>query len=121
MDDETRAYVEGIPAGTRPLFDRLHGLVTELHPEADLALSYGMPTYRVHGLLLLHVGSWRHGVSLYGWDAERGAEFAARHPGTLTSKGTIRLRPDQAAAIPDEHLRALIGDDPAVSRSARPR
>ena len=37
-----------------------------LCPEADVALSYAMPTYQV-GTNRLHVGVWKHGVSLYGW------------------------------------------------------
>lgn len=49
------------------------------------------------------MGVWKHGVSIYGWRQDGG--FLARHPGLKTSKGTIRLRPQDAADIPDEEFR----------------
>jgi uncharacterized protein YdhG (YjbR/CyaY superfamily) len=85
----------------------LHRLILEAHPDAAVVLSYQMPTYKVgrHRLLL---GVWRHGVSIYGWQEGRDAGFTARHPDLKTSKGTIRLRPEDAAAIPDDELRDLV-------------
>jgi uncharacterized protein YdhG (YjbR/CyaY superfamily) len=107
MNDAVRSYVEAIVPEHRPLFDRLGRLVARLHPEADLVLSYKMPTYQV-GRRRLHVGAWKHGISLYGWPQERAAEFCARHPETRTSKGTIRLSPEDAAAISDGELSDLV-------------
>jgi uncharacterized protein YdhG (YjbR/CyaY superfamily) len=107
MDDDVRDYVNAIPAGQRPLFDRLHRLVLEAHPDATVVLSYQMPTYKV-GRRRLFLGVWKHGVSIYGWDQGRDAGFTARHPELKTSKGTIQLRPDDAAAIPDDEFRDLV-------------
>jgi hypothetical protein len=42
------------------------------------------------------------------WQHGRDAGFTARHPELLTSTGTIRLRPEDAAGIPDEELRDLV-------------
>jgi hypothetical protein len=47
-------------------------------------------------------------VSVYGWQEGRDGGFAARHPELRTSTGTIRLRPDDAAAIGDDELRDLV-------------
>jgi uncharacterized protein YdhG (YjbR/CyaY superfamily) len=107
MDDDVRDYVNAIPPGQRPLFDRLHRLVLEAHPDATVVLSYRMPTYKV-GRRRLFLGVWKHGVSIYGWDHGRDAGFTARHPGLKTSRGTIQLRPDAAAAIPDDEFRDLV-------------
>ena len=79
----------------------------EVHPDAAVVLSYQMPTYQV-GRQRLFLGVWRHGVSIYGWRQGRDAGFTARHPGLRTSTGTIRLRPDDATAIPDDELRDLV-------------
>ena len=46
-------------------------------------------------------------MSIYGWQEGRDAGFTARHPELKTGKGTIRLRPETAAAIPDDELRDL--------------
>ena len=82
----------------RPLFDRVHGLVLECHPEAEVALAYGMPAYRV-GRRRLSVGVWKHGVSIYGFRADRDGGFVARHPTLSSGKGTLRLRPRDAEQI----------------------
>src|SRR5690348_6092951 len=107
MDDAVRAYIEAIDPEHRPLFDRLHRLVLETHPEAAVVLAYGMPTYRV-GRRRLFVGTWKHGVSVYGWDQSRDAGFVDRHPRLKTSRGTVQLRPEDAAGIADDELRDLV-------------
>jgi uncharacterized protein YdhG (YjbR/CyaY superfamily) len=107
MEDAVRAYIDAIAAEHRPLFDRLHRLVLEAHPDAAVVLSYQMPTYRV-GRRRLFLGVWKHGVSIYGWAQGHDGGFIARHPELKTSKGTIRLRPDQAADIADDELRELV-------------
>ena len=107
MDDAVGDYVEAIAPEHRPLFDRLHGLVMRLHPEAIVVLSYKMPTYTI-GRRRLYVGVWRHGVSLYGWPQGKEVAFTSRYPETRASKGTIRLRPEDAAVISDDELSGLV-------------
>jgi Domain of unknown function (DU1801) len=101
-------YVEAIGPERRPLFDRLHAIVLAEHPDAEVALAYGMPAYRVGGRRL-NLGVWSHGVSVYGWRADRDGGFAARHPELRSGKSTIRIRPTDAEGISDDELRALLG------------
>jgi uncharacterized protein YdhG (YjbR/CyaY superfamily) len=105
--DRVQGYIDDIAPEHRPVFDRIHRLVLESYPDAELLISYQMPTYRV-GDHRLYVGAWKHWVALYGLDASRDGGFAARHPELRTSKGTIQLRPDAAAAIPDTEFRDLV-------------
>ncbi|HEV2036128.1 MAG TPA: DUF1801 domain-containing protein [Candidatus Dormibacteraeota bacterium] len=107
MDKGVRDYIDAIDPEHRPLFDRLHRLVLEEHPDAAVVLSYKMPAYKV-GRRRLFVAVWKHGVSIYGWDQGRDAGFVARHPELKTSTGTIQLRSDDATRIPDEELRDLV-------------
>jgi uncharacterized protein YdhG (YjbR/CyaY superfamily) len=102
-----RDYVDAIPSEHRPLFDRLHRLILEVHPDASVVISYQIPTYKV-GRNRLYLGVWKHGVSIYGWGQGRDAGFTARHPELITGKGTIQLRPDDAAGIPDDEFRDLV-------------
>jgi len=106
MDNAVRSYIDAISPEHRPLFDRLHRLILEVRPDATVVLSYEMPTYKV-GRNRLFLGVWKHGVSVYGWRQGRDAGFTDRHPALKFSKGTIRLRPEDAATIPDDELRAL--------------
>ena len=95
-----QAYIDEIPAQHRPLFDRLHRLITQACPGAEVTFSYKMPAYRA-GKRRLYVAAWKHGISVYGSQHDRDGGFAARHPELVTSKGTIQLRPESAAGIGD--------------------
>src|SRR5262249_12738680 len=107
MDDAVRNYIDAIVSEHRPRFARLHRLVLETLPDPPVVLSYGIPTYKVESRRLF-VGAWKHGLSIYGWDEGQDAGFPARHPELKTSKGTIHLRPADAAGIDDAELRDLV-------------
>lgn len=103
---DVQAYIDGIPPGHRPLFDRLHRLILQAQPDVEVTLSYKMPAYQA-GKRRLHLGAWKHGISVYGWGQGRDGGFTVRHPDLVTSKGTLRLRPGDAAGISDEEFLAL--------------
>lgn len=107
VDQAVLAYIDRIPAAHRPLFDRLHGLILRARPDVTVVLSYRMPTYRAGGRRL-HLGAWKHGISVYGWRQDEDGGFIARHPALKTSTGTIQLRPQDAAGLTDEELLGLI-------------
>jgi uncharacterized protein YdhG (YjbR/CyaY superfamily) len=107
VDDAVRAYIDGIPSEYRPLFDRIDRLVADNVPAATVGISYRMPTYRVEKHRL-HVGVWKHGISLYGWPQGQVDDFIARHPTLRTSKGTIQLGVDDAADVTDDELLGLV-------------
>ncbi len=107
MNEDVRSYIDAVDPAHRPLFDRVHELIMAAHPEAAVVLSYRIPTYKV-GKRRLFVGAWQHGISLYGWPQDRDGGFTERHPELRTSKGTIRLRPQDAAALADGELLGLV-------------
>lgn len=107
MDEAVQAYIAAIATEHRALFDRLHRLILEVCPDATVVLSYKIPTYKV-GSRRLFVGAWKHGLSIYGWQRGGDDDFTARHPALKTSKGTIQLRPADAAAIPDSDLADIV-------------
>ncbi|MCX5054127.1 MULTISPECIES: DUF1801 domain-containing protein [unclassified Streptomyces] len=107
MDAEAKNYIDGIAPEHRALFDRVHRLILEAYPEANVVLAYGLPTYRV-GNRKLHVGVWQHGVSVYGWDKGAGAGLTSRRPYLVSGKGTIRLRSQDAEGVTDGELSDLI-------------
>jgi uncharacterized protein YdhG (YjbR/CyaY superfamily) len=119
VDEELQRYVAGIAGEYRELFGRVNGLILGAYPEAVVKLSYRMPSYWV-GKRRLYVGVWKHGLSIYGWPQGREKDFMARHPELKTSKGTIQIRPRDAAGLSDEDLLELVhaalgGDDGAAS------
>lgn len=108
LGPRVQSYIDAIGPEQRSLFDRLHGIVLAAHPDAEVALSYDMPAYRV-GERRLNIGVWKHGVSVYGWRRDNDGGFVARHPEMSSGKGTIRIRPRQAEAISDDEFRGLLG------------
>ncbi len=107
MDEAVQEYIDAIAPENRSLFDRLHRLIFEVCPDADVVLSYEMPTYKVEGRGLC-VGAWKHGLSIYGWDKDRNAGLIERHPHLANDKGTIRLGHSAAADITDDELRDFV-------------
>lgn len=106
MDAAAQDYMDAIAPEHRPLFDRIHGLVLGLYPDAEVVLSYKMHTYKV-GRNRLHVGVWKHGLSLYGWK-DNASGFTSHHPELVGDKGTIKLRPEDLAMISDDEHRDLL-------------
>jgi uncharacterized protein DUF1801 len=107
IPEEVLGYIAAIPTRYQPLFDRLQELILKAHPDATVSLSYNMPVYKV-GKRRVFLGAWKHGISIYGWQQDDDGGFAARHPSLKTSTGTIRLRPDDAAAISDTEFLGLL-------------
>jgi hypothetical protein len=66
-----------------------------------------MPTYKV-GKRRLHLATWKHGVSIYGWKAHGDGGLTRRHPELQISTGTIQLRADRASIVSDDEIRALV-------------
>jgi uncharacterized protein YdhG (YjbR/CyaY superfamily) len=106
-DGAHQAYVTGIAPAVRPLFDRIDGLIRGAFPAVTTTISYDMPTYVV-GDRRLYLAAWKQHVSLYGWSEGRDGGFVDRHPELTSGRGTIKLRPKDAAAIDDDELRSLI-------------
>jgi hypothetical protein len=100
-------YLEGIATEHRPMWHRVEGLVRVLHPDVELQITYGMPTFIV-GERRLPVGVWKHGLSLYGLDESNDAGFIARHPELSTGRGTVKLPTKRAEDFSDEELTATL-------------
>src|SRR5215472_16038662 len=94
-DEAVRRYLDEMSGDFRPVFDRLHRLIVTTCPDAELVLSYGMPTFRI-GRRRLNVGVWQHGLSLYV-SPNRDGGFSVRHPELAAGRGTIKLKPADAA------------------------
>jgi|SRR5580700_7763034 hypothetical protein len=106
MDKAVRRYRDEMNSECQSAFDRLHRLIVAICPDAEVVLSYGMPTYRI-GRRRLNIGTWKHGLSLYV-SPNRDGGFSARHPELAAGKGTIKLKPADAGRISDAEFKDLI-------------
>ncbi|MBX7235750.1 MAG: DUF1801 domain-containing protein [Caldilineales bacterium] len=104
MTESVQSYIASVTDERRQLFDRLQALILGLYPEAEIMLSYGVPSYKLP-TGRVHLGYWKHGVSVYPGSGPIPA-FQAACPTIKTSKGTISLKLNDA--IPTEALTAAI-------------
>ena len=110
IDKSAQNYLESLvpwETGARVQTERVIALAFAAYPEARVTVSYGIACV-VAGKRRLYVGAWQHGLSLYGWSADRDAGFATRHRDLRSGKATLRLPPDVLAAMPDEELQEFI-------------
>ena len=90
-DPEVDAYFDQIPEDRRPLVQAINDLITSMYPDADVSISWGMPTYRRDGGWV-SLANQKHYVSLYTCDARHLAAFKTLHPEIRTGKTCINLR-----------------------------
>ena len=103
---EAAAFIAQVPDPDRPLFDRLHALILDERPDADVVISYGIPLYKVGkrhvGLNPRRVG----GVTLTTTSPDHIEAFRRRHPGFRTNVASIRF--DRADDLPEADVREVI-------------
>ena len=109
MDPALQSYLDAIPAPHRPLFDRLQALILGLYPDAEIGLSYGIPTYKV-GRRRVYLGLWKGGVSLHAVAVE---PFKQRHPSIKTGRGSLNFK--LTDDVPEADVREVIQE--AITRS----
>jgi uncharacterized protein YdhG (YjbR/CyaY superfamily) len=105
VDEAVQRYVDAIPAEQRPLFERLQALILELYPDAEVVLSYQIPTYKAKGGRV-SLGLWKEGVSLYTTDPEHIAAFKPKHRGVKTGKASLNFR--LTDDLPEQDVREVI-------------
>ena len=92
-------YLADYDGEHRRLMDELRALIEARVPEATVALSWGMPTYKLNGNLV-HFAAGKHHVGLYpGADGVAVAADEVDALGLKRSKGAIQLRLDRPLPV----------------------
>jgi uncharacterized protein YdhG (YjbR/CyaY superfamily) len=88
-------YLAGLPAPERRALDRLRLTIRSVEPEATETISYQIPTFKLHGRLLVSFAAFRDHCSLFpANDRVREACGDALTP-YLSGKGTLRFTVQQ--------------------------
>ena len=58
------AYISSLPPDVQAILQRIRSIVHKVAPQAQEAIGYGMPAFRLHGMLL-YFAAFRHHVGLY--------------------------------------------------------
>ncbi len=58
------AYISSLPPDVQAILQRIRSIVHKVAPQAQEAIGYGMPAFRLHGILL-YFAAFRHHIGLY--------------------------------------------------------
>ena len=87
------AYISGFPDDVQALLQQVRATIHAAAPEAREAISYGMPTFKLHGNLV-HFGGFKNHIGFYpipsGIDA-----FASELAAYKQGKGSVQFPLDQ--------------------------
>jgi uncharacterized protein YdhG (YjbR/CyaY superfamily) len=106
LPDDVREYIDALDAAHRRLFDRLHDLIVDELPDAQVVISYQIPLYRVGRR---HVGLNARrpdGVTLTTTSPDHIDAFRRRHPQFKTNKASIQFRLNDE--LPEDDIRQVI-------------
>jgi len=87
-------YIALQPDPTRTKLEELRKIIRDAAPEAKEVISYKMPAYQFHGMLVGFAGYKKH-CGFYPWNGHTVADFAEELKGYKTSSGAIQFPLDQ--------------------------
>lgn len=85
----TESYIASFPLETQKLLEQLRIIIKETAPEAEEKISYGMPGYKLNGMLVYFAGYAKH-IGFYPGVACVVA-FKNELSNYKTSKGTVQF------------------------------
>ena len=85
-------YIAGFPRAVQGVLKRVRSAVRTAIPGAEEVISYGIPTYKLHGRYVLYFAGWKRHYSLYPSTDRLVATFQDELASyEVNNKGTIRF------------------------------
>ena len=98
-------YLAPLSSDKRAALEKLRQTIRSAAPKAEECISYGVPTFKLGGRMLMSFGAASNHCSLYP-GASPVALFETELAGYSTSKGTVRFQPDRP--LPATLIRKLV-------------
>jgi len=90
-------YIAEFPRDVQPLLEKVRAAIRKASPDATEAISYGMPTFKLHGNMI-HFAGYDHHIGLYPGSRPI-EEFKDELTMYKTSKGTVQLPLDKPIPV----------------------
>lgn len=101
----TEAYILQFPKETQLLLQQVRELIKKAAPGAEETISYGMPAFRLQGMLVYYA-AWKSHIGLYPASSATFKSFEKELAAYTTSKGAIQFPYEKK--IPVRLLTAII-------------
>ena len=105
-DPGVDAYLATVPPPQRELLQHLRAVIAGVLPDAEQAISYGMPAFKRHGKFFVSYAAWKNHCSIYPLSAEFLAEHRAELDGYDRTKGSLHFTAERP--LPDHLIEALV-------------
>ena len=92
-------YIATFPEGVQTILQRVRSTIRKALPGAEEAISYQIPTYRMHGGYVVYFAGWKQHYSLYPATGRLVAAFKDDLAPYEVSKGTIRFPLSQPVPV----------------------
>jgi uncharacterized protein YdhG (YjbR/CyaY superfamily) len=86
-------YIAGFPEDTQILLEQLRSVIKNIIPEAEEVISYSMPAFKFHGILV-YFAAYKNYIGFYP-TASGIKAFKQELTGYKTSKGTVQFPIDK--------------------------
>jgi uncharacterized protein YdhG (YjbR/CyaY superfamily) len=117
-------YIAAQPRPMQAILRRVRQTIQKAVPQAEESISYGIPSYRLEGQVMMYFAGWKEHYALYPTNTALRAAFGDALAGYAMSKGTLRLPLDEPVPVRliARIARFLAGQaaERAAARRARP-
>jgi uncharacterized protein YdhG (YjbR/CyaY superfamily) len=98
-------YISSFSGKHKKLLSEMRKVIKSEVPDAEEVISYNMPAYKLHGILVYYA-AWAEHIGFYGATANLNAIFENELKDYDTSKGTIKFPLDQP--LPAALIRKMV-------------
>lgn len=123
MIKEVDEYLAKLPTDKQSALQKLRKQIHTAAPGAVETMSYGIPTFKLHGKMLVSIGAAREHCALYGGAGDVVEAYAVALKDYSQSKGTIRFTPKKPipAALVRNLIKTRVAQIEASANSAKKR
>ncbi|MCW5922994.1 MAG: DUF1801 domain-containing protein [Saprospiraceae bacterium] len=87
-------YIAGFPKEVQPILEQVRATIRKVAPDADEAISYGIPTFRFRKTILVHFAAFKNHIGFYPTPTA-GEAFKEELSGYKTGKGSVQFPLDK--------------------------
>jgi len=88
------SYIKSCPEHVRPLLEKIRDIIHKAAPDAEEAISYGMPVFKYKGQPLVYFAAWKEHIGFYA-TPEGNTAFKEEIAKYQHDKGSVRFPLDQ--------------------------